>query len=58
MKLARLGLIAMLLAGSALSGCGLIAAGTAGGVAATELNEDDGAFDPLENTDAGEAIYE
>ncbi len=58
MKLAHLSLLAIFLAGPMLSGCGLVAAGTAGGVAATELSEDDDSFDPLENTDVGEEVYE
>ncbi|MGF1551260.1 MAG: hypothetical protein ACFBWO_02015 [Paracoccaceae bacterium] len=48
-------LVAMFAAG-ALSGCGAILAGTAGGVAGSELEEDDGEFDPGENTEAGEAV--
>ena len=37
----------------------LVAAGTAGGVIADEgLNENDGEFDPLENTEVGREIYE
>lgn len=51
-------LVAMLAAG-ALSGCGAILAGTAGGVAGSEIEEDDGGnFDPLEETEAGEPIEE
>lgn len=61
MKFWRMGLIlnvvALLMSGAALSGCGLIAAGTVGGVAATELNENDNALDPLENTQVGEDVY-
>ncbi len=39
------------------SGCGAIAAGTAGGVIATEATEDDGGnIDPLENTAAGDEL--
>ncbi len=49
---------ALLLAGALLSGCALVAGGVAGGVAATELEEDDGRFDPLENTDLGKEIYD
>jgi hypothetical protein len=58
MKYAGLNLIVLLLSGLVVSGCAAVAAGTAGGVAADELTEDDGKFDPLENTDLGEAIYE
>ena len=58
MKFASLNLIALLLSGLVVSGCAAVAAGTAGGVAADELTEDDGRFDPLENTDLGESIYD
>ena len=53
-----LNLIALLLSGLVVSGCAAVAAGTAGGVAADELTEEDGQFDPLENTDLGEEIYD
>lgn len=43
--------LALLFCAGLLTGCGAIAAGTAGGVAATELEEDDGAIDPLEETE-------
>lgn len=49
--LAVLGLI-----GGTLSGCALVAGGVAGGVTATEIEENDGEFDPLENTEAAEAV--
>lgn len=49
---------ALLLAGVMLSGCTLVAGGVAGGVAASELEEDDGRFDPLENTEVGEEVYD
>ena len=58
MKLAGLNVIALLLSGLVLSGCAAVAAGTAGGVAADELTEEDGQFDPLEETELGEEIYE
>ena len=58
MEYARLTMPAMLLAGLMLSGCGLVAAGTAGGVAGSELSEDDGQFDPLENTEVGQEVQE
>ena len=60
MNLARVNMIALLLAGVVLanSGCALLAAGAAGGVAADEINEGDGKFDPLENTELGEEVYE
>jgi len=50
--------MALLLAGSILAGCTLVAGGVAGGVAGSEIEEDDEEFDPLENTEAGEEIYE
>ena len=41
-----------------LSGCGAVAAGTAGALVVDEgINENDGQFDPLENTEAGKKIY-
>ena len=42
-----------------LSACGAVLAGTAGGLIVDEgIVENDGKFDPLENTELGEAIYE
>lgn len=59
MKLAHLNIIALLLSGLVLSGCGAIAAGAAGAVAADELLiENDGRFDPLENTQVGREVYD
>lgn len=59
MKLAHLNIIALLLSGLALSGCGAIAAGAAGAIAADELLiEDDGRIDPLENTQVGRQVYD
>jgi hypothetical protein len=58
MDYGRLTIPALLLSSLTLSGCGLIAAGTAGAVAADEIQEDDGRFDPLENTEAGEKVYD
>lgn len=58
MDFARMSLLALLLGGMALSGCGLVAAGAAGGVAGSELSEDDGEFDPLENTEVGQEVDE
>lgn len=58
MKLARVNILALLLAGLAVSGCAAVAAGAAGAVAADEITEDDGRFDPLENTDLGEEVYD
>ena len=51
-------LLALVVSGFALSGCALVAGGVAGGVAGSEIEEDDGEFDPLENTEVGEEIYE
>ncbi|MEM6945171.1 MAG: hypothetical protein AAF416_05830 [Pseudomonadota bacterium] len=46
-----------LLAGlSLLPGCAVVLLGAAGGIAATEIEERDGKFDPLENTKAGQAF--
>ncbi len=50
-------ILALLLSSFALSGCALVAGGVAGGVAGSEIEEEDGEFDPLENTEAGEEIY-
>ena len=58
MDYARLTIPGLLIAGLMLSGCGLVAAGTAGGVTATELEEDDNDFDPLENTEVGQEVDE
>jgi hypothetical protein len=60
MSLARLNVLALLLTALVManSGCALLAAGAAGGVAADEIGEDDGRFDPLENTEVGEEVYE
>ena len=58
MKLAHLNIIALLLSAMALSGCAALAAGAAGAVAADELLiENDGVFDPLENTAIGQEVY-
>ena len=56
MNPARISMLALLLGGSLLSGCALVAAGTAGGVAGSELSEDDNDFDPLENTEVGQTV--
>lgn len=41
-----------------LSGCVAVVAGTAGGLIVDEgIVENDGKFDPLENTEVGRAIY-
>ena len=56
MKLVRIP--AALLATLILSGCAAVAAGTAGGLIVDEgINENDGEFDPLENTELGREIY-
>ena len=56
MKLVRIP--AALLATLFLSGCAAVAAGTAGGLIVDEgINENDGEFDPLENTELGREIY-
>lgn len=49
---------ALLLAALMLSGCGVVAGGVAGGVAGSEIEEDDDRFDPLEETELGEEVYE
>jgi hypothetical protein len=56
--LARLSVIALLLTIIPMpnSGCALLAAGVAGGVAAAEIQEDDGDFDPLENMEVGREV--
>ena len=51
-------LLALLLSSFALAGCAPLAAGVAGGIAGSEIEEEDDQFDPLENTEAGEEIYE
>lgn len=58
MDYTRLSIPALLLAALMLSSCGLVAAGAAGGVAGSELSEDDGEFDPLENTEVGQEVDE
>lgn len=51
-------IIALLLSGLILSGCGAIAAGTAGAVAYDEAVVEDDGFDPLENTAVGREVYD
>ena len=58
MKRLGMSLFALLLCGVALSGCALVAGGVAGGVAGSEIAEDDGRFDPFENTEVGREIYD
>lgn len=44
---------------TALPGCAAVVAGTAGGLIVDEgINENDGKFDPLENTEVGQAFDE
>jgi hypothetical protein len=51
-------LILAAVAASFLSGCVAVLAGTAGGLIVDEgLIENDGTFDPLENTEVGRQIY-
>ncbi|MEO1315976.1 MAG: hypothetical protein AAFW01_05210 [Pseudomonadota bacterium] len=55
--MARIAGLALLLGAAAtLSGCAVVALSAAGGVAATEIEENDGKFDPLENTKAGQKL--
>ncbi len=58
MKTTTASALALLLASSLVTGCAAILGGVAGGVAGSELEEDDGRIDPLENTDVGEEVYE
>jgi hypothetical protein len=60
MFLARLNIIALLLAGLVManSGCALLAGGVAGGVVADEMSENDDDFDPLENTKVGQEVHD
>ncbi|MBK0399354.1 hypothetical protein H0I76_09145 [Limibaculum sp. M0105] len=51
--------IAALLGCMLLGACAAVAAGTAGGLIVDEgINENDGTFDPGENTEAGRKIYD
>ncbi|MCL5778498.1 hypothetical protein M1105_16070 [Limibaculum sp. FT325] len=55
----RPALAAALLLCTLLGACGAVAAGTAGGLIVDEgINENDGTFDPGENTEIGEKIYD
>lgn len=50
---------AALLSCGLLAGCAAVAAGTAGALIVDEgINENDGTFDPLENTEAAREIDE
>ena len=50
--------LGILLAGFVLSGCALALGGAAGGLIVDEgINENDGRFDPGENTELGRQIY-
>lgn len=52
-------LAAAILSSVLLAGCTAVAAGTAGGLIVDEgINENDGEFDPLENTAIGKKVYE
>ncbi|MEM9781981.1 MAG: hypothetical protein AAF899_05865 [Pseudomonadota bacterium] len=48
--------LALLVGLMLLQGCAIAAISAAGGVAATEIEEDDGKFDPLEGTKAGQEL--
>lgn len=51
-------LLSAVLAVTTLSGCVALVAGTAGGLIVDEgIVENDGSFDPLENTEIGRQIY-
>jgi hypothetical protein len=58
MRQAPITILSLLVAASLAGGCTALVAGTAGGVAGSELEEDDGRIDPLENTELGEEVYE
>jgi len=50
--------VGLILAACLLSGCALALGGAAGGLIVDEgINENDGRFDPLENTELGRPIY-
>jgi len=52
-------LVLLALLALSASGCVAVLAGTAGGLIVDEgIVEDDGKFDPLENTEVGKTIYE
>jgi hypothetical protein len=52
-------LVLLALLALSASGCVAVLAGTAGALIVDEgIVEDDGKFDPLENTEVGKAIYE
>lgn len=54
----RLTCLMLLLAGALLPGCAAVVAGTAGGLIVDEgIIENDGRFDPLENTELGRLLY-
>lgn len=51
--------VAVLLTPLVLSGCAAVAAGTAGALIVDEgIIENDGKFDPLENTQIGRTLYD
>jgi hypothetical protein len=49
-------LAGLCLAATLLSGCAAVLFGTAGGIAGSEMAEDDGVFDPFERTEAAETV--
>lgn len=52
-------LAAVVLVALATSGCALVLGGAAGALIVDEgMVEDDGRFDPLENTEVGRSIYD
>lgn len=53
-----LSILALLFSPVMLSGCAALLGGAAGGVAGSEIEEDDDSFDPGENTAVGEEVYE
>ena len=59
MDLNRVKILALLLSVLSISGCAAVAAGTAGGLIVDEgIIENDNQFDPLENTEPVEGIYD
>lgn len=51
-------ILALMMLAGAPAGCTLAVGAAGGAVAGSELEEDDGEFDPLEDTEVGEEIYE
>lgn len=51
-------ILTLLMSALVLSGCAAVAAGTAGALIADEaIVENDGRFDPFENTEFGREVY-